>query len=295
LESPHSTSPTPERPNAQAVTNPNIIDVLRGAPLLIAHRGGRGLAPENTMFAFRQAVDVWAADMIELDLQVSSDGHAMVIHDPTVDRTTNGSGVVRERTAAELQTLDAGYRFTADGRTYPFRGQGIRISTIDEVLDALPTTRFTVELKTGAAQRALAAAIERTDSTGRVIIAGERRAFRTDFAGYTGGISACREDALPFYVLHRLRLSFLGRVPAHVVQMPEYFGRTRALTPRLIRELHAIGVQVHVWTVNELADMQRLLDWGIDGIVTDYPDRLARLLHERLGRPLPPGLRDQVL
>jgi glycerophosphoryl diester phosphodiesterase len=266
------------------------MEALRGAPLLIAHRGGRGLAPENTLAAFQQAVEVWGADMIELDLQASADGHAMVIHDPTVDRTTHGSGTVAETTRAELQKLDAGYHFTADGKTYPFRDQGVTIPTIDEVLDQFPKTRFTVELKTAAAQRGLSAAVKRTQSANRVIIAGERRAFRSDFADYSGPMSACREEALPFYVLHRLRLSFFGRVPAHVVQMPEYLGRTRALTPRLIRELHAIGVQVHAWTINEIADMKRLLDWGIDGIVTDYPDRLARLLHERLGRPLPPGL-----
>lgn len=245
------------------------------------------------MAAFQRADQLWNADMIEFDLQASADGFAMVIHDPTVDRTTNGTGLVSEQRCAELQALDAGYRFTADGgKSFPFRGTGARIPTIDEVLQSFPTMRFTVELKTAAAQRPLAQAIERAKATDRVIVAGERRAFRSEFRAYSGCISACREDALPFYLLHRLRLSFLRRVPADVVQMPEFVRGQRAVTPRLIRELHAQGIQVHVWTVNRVEDMERLLDAGVDGIVTDRPDLLARVLHERNGRPLPPGLGD---
>lgn len=245
------------------------------------------------MVAFRGAVEIWNADMIELDLHASGDGLGMVIHDPTVDRTTNGTGRVPDQSCAQLQALDAGYHFTTDGgRTFPFRAAGVRIPTIDEVLQSWPTMRFTVELKTAAAQRPLAQAIERAAAMDRVIVAGERRAWRDEFRDYSGCISASREDALPFYVLHRLRLGFLARVPADVVQMAEFLGRQRAVTPRLIRELHAQGVQVHVWTVNRTEDMERLLDWGIDGILTDRPDLLARVLHERNGRALPPGLRD---
>jgi glycerophosphoryl diester phosphodiesterase len=81
---------------------------------------------------------------------------------------------------------------------------------------------------------------------------------------------------------------------ADVVQMPEYYRGRRMLTPRLVRDLHARGVLVHVWTVNESADMNRLLDWGVDGLITDFPDRAARVLHERVGRPLPPALNDRV-
>ncbi|MEJ2679856.1 MAG: glycerophosphodiester phosphodiesterase family protein, partial [Gemmatimonadota bacterium] len=120
--------------------------VLAGGPLLIAHRGGAGLAPENTMAAFRQAVDRWPVDMMELDVHATADGHCVVIHDPTVDRTTNGQGVVAALSLAELQTLDAGYRFELDGEQ-PFRDRGVRIPTLDEVLDALPDMRLTIEVK----------------------------------------------------------------------------------------------------------------------------------------------------
>src|SRR5512139_4333535 len=89
--------------------------ILRGAPLLIAHRGGAALVPENTIEAFRQAADVWAADMIELDVHATADGHCVVIHDPTVDRTTDGTGEVAAMSLDQLQRLDAGYRFSPDG------------------------------------------------------------------------------------------------------------------------------------------------------------------------------------
>ena len=277
---------------SELTTPQNILSVLAGGPLLIAHRGGAGLAPENTMAAFARAVQLWAPDMFELDVHASADGACVVIHDPIIDRTTNGTGPVAALTVAELQSCDAGYRFTPDGgKTFPFRGQGVRIPTIDEVLTAFPAMRITVELKTAAAQKPLFAAIGRAHAQDRVIAAGEFRRFRTEFSSWKGCISACREDAIPFLALHYLKLSRFGRMNAHVVQTSERLGKRQILSPSLIRALHDKNIQVHVWTVNERADMERLLDWGVDGIITDRPDRLAEVLHERVGRPLPPGAR----
>ncbi|MEX2281877.1 MAG: glycerophosphodiester phosphodiesterase [Gemmatimonadota bacterium] len=264
--------------------------VLRDGPLLIAHRGGSGLAPENTLAAFESAVSLWQSDMIELDVRTTRDGHAVVIHDPTVDRTTNGSGPVDQFTLAQLQALDAGYRFSRDGSSFPFRGKGVRVPTFDEVLSAVPELRITVEVKTASVQKPLFTAIQRAHAEHRIIAAGERRGFRTEFSRWTGCLSACREDAMPFFILHQIHLGWLAPLRVDVVQISEYLGRRRALTPRLIRELHGRGILVHVWTVNEIEDMHRLLDWGVDGILTDRPDRLAAVLHERVGRPLPPGL-----
>jgi glycerophosphoryl diester phosphodiesterase len=264
--------------------------VLHGGPLLIAHRGGAGLAPENTLLAFQRAADWWHADMIELDVHASADGLCMVIHDATVERTTNGTGRVDSLTSAQLRSLDAGFRFTLDdGRSFPFRDRGLRIPTIDEVLAALPNMRFTVELKTAAAQRPLFAAIERAGANDRIVAAGEWRLFRTQFDAFRGCVSAAHEDVQRFYVLHRLHLATLAPRPADVVQTCEFSGRRRVLTQRLIADLRRKGVPTHVWTINETTDMHRLLDWGADGIITDRPDRLARVLHERLGRGLPPG------
>jgi glycerophosphoryl diester phosphodiesterase len=269
---------------------PKILPVLAGGPLLIAHRGGAGLAPENTVAAFARAVQLWQPDMFELDVHASADGACVVIHDPTIDRTTDGTGSVGQLTLAELQKFDAGYRFTTDGgKTFPFRGKGVRIPTIDEVLAAFPAMRLTVELKTGAAQKPLFAAVERAQAQDRVIAAAEFRRYRTEFGTWKGCLSACREDALPFLALHYLRLSRFGRMNAHVVQTCERLRGRQIVSPSLIRALHAKNILIHVWTVNERADMERLLDWGVDGIITDRPDRLAAVLHERVGRPLPPG------
>src|SRR5687768_6511151 len=180
--------------------------VLEGGPLLIAHRGGGGLAPENTMTAFRSSFELWNPDMFEFDVQATADGHCVVFHDPTVNRTTNGMGRLDQLTLAQLQSLDAGYRFTPDGGvTYPFRGKGARVPLFEEVLTAFPTMRLTVELKAAAAQKPLFEIIERENAAHRIIMAGEHRALRTEISRFKGCISACREDALPFYVLHRLR------------------------------------------------------------------------------------------
>lgn len=265
--------------------------VLARGPQLVAHRGGGGLKPENTLVAFLDADSVWNADMIELDVRATADGHCVVLHDPDVDRTTNGTGPVAGMTLAEVQSLDAGYHFTPDqGRTYPMRGQGVRVPTIDEVFAALPNMPLTIELKTAAAQLPLFKAVAEYHATERVIAAGERNAYRTLFHTYRGPISASLEQSGPFYLMHRIGLSGMAPVRFDVVQMPEVYRGKRLLSPRLIRDLHARGIPVQIWTVNEVADMHRLLDWGVDGIISDFPDRLARVLHERVGRPLPPGL-----
>lgn len=261
--------------------------VLAGAPLLIAHRGGSALAPENTLAAFRNGADVWGADMTELDVHASADGHCVVIHDPTVDRTTDGVGAVAELTLAELQKLDAGYRFTADGgATFPFRGRGVNIPTIDEVLSALPRMRFIVEVKTGAAQTPLFAAIRRLDARDRVIVAGMYERDRTLFSEFRGAVSASGEELRRFYRRHRLGLGRFFPPRADVVQVPEVWEGRRIVTRRFVADLAARGIPVHVWTVDDPDDMRRLLDWGVEGVLTDRPDVLGRVLHEKCGRAL---------
>jgi glycerophosphoryl diester phosphodiesterase len=263
---------------------------LQGRPLLIAHRGGSLLAPENTIVAFRTATEIWNADMIELDVRASLDGRCVVIHDATVDRTTDGTGEVSAMEYAHLAELDAGYRFSHDGgATYPFRGQGVRIPLIEEVFEALPEARFTIEVKHRSAQEPLFAAIQQFGAAHRVVAAGMYDADRTMFRGYAGPISASTEQLRRFYILHRLRSASLVRLQADVVQVPEEHEGRRVVTPSFIRTVHAQGLPLHVWTVNRESDMDRLLDWGVDGLLTDRPDLLGRVLHRRVARPLAPG------
>ncbi|HET7274125.1 MAG TPA: glycerophosphodiester phosphodiesterase [Longimicrobiaceae bacterium] len=263
---------------------------LAGAPLLIAHRGGSSLAPENTLLAFERALLWWRADLLELDVRLTRDGRVVVIHDSALDRTTNGSGEVRDHTLAQVQALDAGYRFTSDGgATFPFRDNGIRVPTLDEVLVAFPAARLNVEIKEGAVQTAARDLIARAGAEHRVLVAAGNHSDRSEFSDYTGARSASEKELRQFYICHRLHLTRLYSPAVDAFQMPERHGGKQILTPRLVRDAHAKNLAVHVWTVDEIADMERLLTWGVDGIVTDRPDRLARTLHARYGRPPPPG------
>lgn len=263
---------------------------LAGAPLLIAHRGGSALAPENTLVAFRRAVEWWKADLLEIDVHATADGVPVVHHDATVDRTTDGQGPIKRWRLHDLRQLDAGYRFTPDaGATFPFRGRGTRVPTLEEVLLEFPRQRVNVEVKDHAAQRPVWDLVHATGSTQRVLIAAGRRANRARFGHYSGATSASGEEMRIFYALHLMRLAQRYSPGVDAFQIPErYLGR-QVLTPRFVADAHALNVAVHIWTVDDVSDMRRLLAWGVDGIVTDRPDRLARVLHELVGRPLPPG------
>ena len=251
---------------------------FRGRPHLIAHRGGAALGPENTLATLEQTVRLHRPDIIEIDVRATADGHCVLMHDPTLERTTNGSGPVAERTLAELKRLDAGHRFTALDGSHAFRDRGVTIPTIEEVLEALPDMRFIVELKIGTAQRPLLDAIRRFDAFDRVLIAGERDIDRELFAGYPGPMSESGDAMRRFYRMHLLRLARFWKPATQAVQFPfEYHGR-RIVSERLVRELKARGLVVHVWTVNEPDDMRMLLDWGVDGVLSDRPDLLSEVM-----------------
>jgi glycerophosphoryl diester phosphodiesterase len=262
---------------------------LAGAPLLIAHRGGSALAPENTIYAFRRALQWWRADLLEIDVQPTRDGDAVVIHDATVDRTTDGSGAVAGMTVRELGELDAGFRFSPDGSSFPLRGNGVRISTLREVLEAFPGARVNVEIKDARAQEAVWETVRSLGAEQRVLIAAGDRRNRARFASYAGPTSASSQEMYAFFALHKLGLGRFYRPAVDAWQMPDRHGGRQVLGPRWVEEAHAKNVAVHVWTIDEVADMRRLLSWRVDGIISDRPDRLARVLHETVGRPLPPG------
>ena len=263
---------------------------LAGAPLLIAHRGGAGLAPENTLLAFSRAHEWWGSDILELDVNLTRDGEAVVIHDATVDRTTDGVGRVRDLPLPVVQGLDAGFRFTPDGgRTHPFRGRGIGVPTLGEVLRMLPGVRVNIELKDAQVGERVVEVIREQRAEGRVLLAAGRRGYRRSAGGYAGPVSASGEELRAFHLLHTLRLARTFRGGVDALQMPHRHRGREVVSSRLVRAAHDRNVAVHVWTVNEEAEMLRLLQMGVDGIVTDRPDRLAGVLHATRGRPLPPG------
>lgn len=261
---------------------------LAGAPLLVAHRGGARLAPENTLAAFRPAVEEWGADMLELDVRLSRDGHVMVIHDATVDRTTDATGRVSDYTRDELQAMDAGYRFLDLKGEPSFRGVGVTIPTLDELLGTCPDVWLNIEAKEAAVAGPLVDLVRRHEATHRVLVAAEHEANRASARGYEGPWGASRRHCILFWLTHRLPAGGPYTPPADALQIPERWKGVRVLTPRFVREAQRRNIPVHVWTVDDPADMHRLLDWGVDAIQTDRPDLLSEILVERAGRPLPP-------
>lgn len=245
-------------------------------PLVLAHRGGADLAPENTMAAFQNAVDL-GVDILELDVHTTADGTVVVIHDESVDRTTDGTGAVHDFTLADLRQLDAGYEFSPDnGQTFPFRGQGIGIPTLEEVFAAFPDMRINVEIKQSdpPIEAAVLEVIERAGAQQRVLVGSEYDDVMARFRSLAPDIatSAATNEVRNFYLAQLLRVSAIYRPLADAFQVPEYAGSTHVVTPSFVDAAHHHGVKVHVWTVNDAETMQRLLDIGVDGIITDRPD-----------------------
>ncbi len=249
---------------------------LKNPPLLFAHRGGAALWPENTLLAFEQAAQL-GVDVLELDTHLTADGELVVIHDKTVDRTTDGSGKVIDMTVAELKRLDAAYRFTTDdGESYPYRGQGITIPTLQEVLSAFPQARINIEIKDDdvrAAQR-LAEIIDEFQAQERVIVVSFHDKPLDAFRQLQPHVATAAGpgETRTFYILSFLHLWRFHRAHADAYQVPVSKGSARFDAPRFIDHAHKLNQQVHFWTINDAAEMRRLLSLGADGIMTDRPD-----------------------
>jgi glycerophosphoryl diester phosphodiesterase len=256
--------------------------------MLVAHRGGSRLAPENTLVAFEQARDRWWADMLEMDVHLTRDGHLVVIHDASVDRTTDGTGLVSQLDLREIRALDAGYRFQDLAGAHSFRATGVGVPTLEEVLVTFPDVWINVECKEARAAAPLAELVARHGAEERVLIAAEDERSRRGAAGYRGPWGASKQQSFLFFALHRLPGGSPYTPVADIFQVPEWWRGLRVVTPRFIREAHRLNIPVQVWTVDDEEIMHRLLDWGVDGIQTDRPDVLARVLTGRLGRPAPP-------
>lgn len=240
------------------------------------------------MAAFRSAVERWEVDMLETDVRLTSDGVVVVFHDATVDRTTDGLGPIEKMTLAEVQELDAADSFRLPDGSNPFRGEPI--PTFDELLESFPTVRINVEAKSARSAAPLVEVIRRHAAQHRILVAAEFERNRRGARGYEGPWGASRSQLIPFHLLHRTPFIEWWTPKVDAFQVPDRYKGKSVLTPRFIEEAHRRNIPVHVWTIDETADMERLLDWGVDGIQTDRPDRLAEVLHRRTGRPPPPGL-----
>ena len=247
--------------------NPLLDAYLR---LVIAHRGNAAHAPENTLESFVQAIAL-GADAIEFDLQLSADGFPVVHHDAQLSRTSDGRGPIAAKTLAQLAAFDAGARFTADeGRTYPYRGKGIRIPRFEEVLTGFTSTPLLIEIKTAAAAPAVRKAIESAGAEDRCLVDSYSSEAMAVFEGSRIPVGATRAD-----VIRLMREVLSGRrvtppkfsalcIPLSYYGLPIPARRFARLAPTQ-------NFVVHVWTIDNPALAVNLWEAGVSGIVTNDP------------------------
>jgi glycerophosphoryl diester phosphodiesterase len=229
-------------------------------PLVFAHRGGGALAPENTIEAFDNGLRL-GADGLELDVRLSRDGDVVVHHDRTLDRTTDLSGPIANRTTAELTRA-----------TVPL---------LSDVLARYGDVRIIIELKVNSVELAAAAVavVRQADASRRVCFgAFGRRVLRAVRAMEPAvATSAAREEVR--WALYRSWCRWpVSRVAYDGYQIPEWAGRTRVVSPRFVSYAHRAGLGVQVWTVDREDDARRLIEWGVDALITDRPDIIVPLV-----------------
>jgi glycerophosphoryl diester phosphodiesterase len=250
--------------------------------LLGAHRGGKGEWPENTVLAFSEAATQYPDMLLEGDLQLSKDGVVVVIHDTTVDRTTNGSGGVKELTLAQLKALDAGYRFSADGgKTYPYRGTGITIPTLDEILQAMPKNRALFELKDGEGLvEKVVPLLRKYGATDRVLIASFKPELMAALRKQMPEIATCYDRGGALALLSALRVGDWDAYEptARVLSLPKRYITQFKLTTEEFRKMQEKGVLIQVHTLNTPEEIDHFRAMGVDSILTDFPSLLAQRL-----------------
>lgn len=254
---------------------------LRG-PWLVAHRGGSALAPENTFPAFDRAAAL-GADALEIDVRLTRDGAVVVFHDEDTARLTGAPGTIEARTLAEVSALDAAFSFSTDGgASFPLRGAGVRAPTLAAALARYPRLRFNVDAKSEdpALVAALVRDVRAAGAVDRVCLG----SFHDAQAARIGELlpEACRflpQGAATCHVLAaRSGSPGTGCPLFDLADLPHRMGDLTVVDEKVVAYFHARGVPVHVWTVDDEAEMRALLALGVDGLVTDRPDVLARVL-----------------
>ena len=258
-----------------------INDFFSKRTVVLAHRGDSKRFPENTMPAFISAWEM-GVDVIETDIHLSADGRVIIWHDPDLSRITGLRGKIEDFTWDELSKVDAGANFSRDGgRTFPFRGKGIKMVLFREVLRELPEARFNVDLKDENPDLVdkFASILEEEKAVNRVIGASFHhkilKLLRKRLPSLITSFSSKEVKIILLQKILRL-LRFRRKYPGQVLQVPERSGKLAVVDPLLLKTVHKAGLKVQVWTVNEAPDMKRLLSMGIDGIFTDDPLLLLR-------------------
>lgn len=242
---------------------------------VIGHRGNAARAPENTLESFRQAAAL-GVDAIELDVRVTRDGVPVVIHDPTLGRTTDRGDAIADISLAGLRRADAGARFTQDaGATYPYRGRGLTIPTLREVLDATPGIPLLIEVKVPDAGPAIVETLEEAGAGGRVVAASMQREAILPVRAANIASGASASDVLSLWSL-LIRGRSPQALPYSALCIPRAYGWLPLPVAGLARVAKGAGVATHVWTVDAPRVAEKLWRAGIQGIVTNDPRTMLR-------------------
>jgi glycerophosphoryl diester phosphodiesterase len=261
-------------------------DYLYPEPVVLAHRGDSARFPENTMPAFRSAVEM-KVDLIETDVHLSSDGEVIIWHDDTLERMSGDPREISQMTWEEIQQVNAGSLFTADnGKTYPFKDKNITPVLLKDILKEFPLMRFNVDLKDDNLKLAEkhSEILKNLNCTERVVTASFHKKVLHHFRRlHPAAITSCTSmEVFRLILLHRsgvLTIPFPYK--KKILQVPEYSGKLKVLSPGFIKYLHKRGFKVQVWTINESSEMIRFLEMGVDGIFTDKPALLMEVLKKR--------------
>lgn len=259
---------------------------LNPIPRVVAHRGDSHNFPENTLEAFISAVNM-GIDVIETDVHLTRDGHVVIWHDPTLDRNTNGTGMVEDHTLEELKQLDAGYTFTQDGgKTFPFRGKDVHLATLEEALEACPNQRFNIDLKSKdpAIVDTFESIITAHKAEDRVLCASfhlrNLQLMREKNRRILTSVTTL--EVIP--LLFRQKLGLLPKDLAMgrtlVFQVPVKQWGIQVITPGFIETFHSRGAVIQVWTINDESQMWELFTLGVDSIMTDDPATVIRVAEE---------------
>ena len=241
--------------------------------LVVGHRGNCAHSPENTLESFAQGVAL-GVDALEFDVRLSADGEVVVMHDPTVDRVTNGRGAVVATPWEGLRALDAGYRFTRDGgRSFPYRGLGIGVPLAREVLAQFPHTPVLIEIKVPEAAGPLRAVIEAEGASDRCIVESFHHAASAAFEGSSIAVGASQRDVVALLV-HAILRRPARRIPFRFMAIPLRHGVVPVPIGGLIAATRDAQAPVHVWTVNDAAEARRLWRLGVTAIISDDPEAI---------------------
>ena len=253
-------------------------------PLVIAHQGGDGVWPGDTMFAYENAVKI-GADVLEMDAHITKDGKIVLMHDEKVDRTTDGTGLIEDLTLDQLKQLDAAYKWSDDGgNTFPYRGQGIQVPTLEELFQKFPQTRYVIEIKLteNPIDKPLCDLIRKHNMQDKVVVASFHDQAMQNFRATCPEVatSASRGEVTKFVLLGKVLLSGLVAPQYESIQPPYDPAESKnisIMTERFIREAHAKNLAVEPWTVDDPELMKQYIEWGVDGIMTDRPDLLVKV------------------